>query len=133
MDYFFVKPNNLESDNDTVYQININDIYYLSLLATTLKPLPEITENIGYAVALDEYYSQNADNYSECYHNLISSSDGKIFLCTSIKLMLLEKQFKNFGINEKNLQAYKIAIQDYQHQIEFNKSMFTEQKHSNIK
>ena len=127
MEYFYVKPDDIGSE--TEYKISIDDINYLSLFATTLEPLPEVTESIGYVAALNNYYSQNTDDYSECYHNLVSSSYGKTFLNTSVQLELLEKQFRKSGLNENSLQAYEKTIQDYQHQVEFNQSML-KSKHS---
>ena len=123
MDYYYVKSN---YDDNGLYKISIDDINYLALFATTLKPLPEVTEFGGYAAALEDYYLQNSDSYSESYHKLISSSEGKTLLCIVIQLELLQKQFKKSGLDEINLQLYMKYIKEYQHQIELNQSMFTE-------
>ena len=133
--YFFVKSNHnveLNSSDTELHEINVDDINYLALFATTLEPLPEVTEFYGYAAALEDYYLKNSDIHSDCYHNLVASSDGKMFLCTTIQLVLLEKQFRTSGLNENNLRSYAKCIKDYQHQIEFNQSMYMEDINNNL-
>lgn len=133
--YFFVKSNHnveLNSSDTELHEINVDDINYLALFATTLEPLPEVTEFNGYAAALEDYYLKNSDMHSDCYHNLVASSDGKMFLCTTIQLVLLEKQFRTSGLNENNLQSYAKCIKDYQHQIEFNQSMYMKDINNNL-
>ena len=129
MEYFFVKPDKvLDVDNNEVYKISLDDINHISLFATTLEPLPEVTEFNGYTLALNDYYSKNIDDYSESYHNLVSSSFGKEFLSNSIQLALLEKQFRENGLSENGLKAYEKCIQDYQSQLDYNQSMFMDMK-----
>lgn len=132
---FFVKPNyNVESNSSDIelYEINIDDINHLALFATTLEPFPEETEFSGYAAALEDYYLKNSDEYSDCYHKLVSSSYGKTFLCTTIQLVLLEKQFRTAGLNETDLQSYTNCINDYQHQLKFSQSMYMEDNNKNL-
>ncbi len=134
MEYFYIKPDKvLEVDNNEVHKVSIDDINHISLFATTLEPLPEVTEFNGYTLALKEYYSNHIDDYSESYHNLVSSSFGKDFLSTSIQLALLEKQFRDVGLSESSLKAYDKCIQDYKSQLEYNKSMFMDLDKDNTK
>ena len=107
--------------NDDKY-MSIDDINYLVSFALTLEPLPEVTDAFGYAAALEEYYAQNEDKYSEDYKQLISTIDGKTFLCTAIQLALLEKKFKSSGIDERSLQVYEKYIEQYQKLLEYNHS-----------
>ena len=114
----------IDSSVDKFYEISIDDINYFALFSTTLNPSSEITEFAGYAAALEDYYFQNKDKYSETYTHLTSSGDGKRILCTSIQLVLLEKEFRNYGINGNSLKLYEKYINDYQRQIEHNQLIY---------
>jgi hypothetical protein len=106
------------------YEINVNLINYLALFATTLEPLPEVTEANGYAAALEEYYSHNNDRNSDCYKKLVSSYDGRIFLCTAIQIALYEKEFRMAEMNEKDFHTYKDCLNLYRNRLTFNHEMY---------
>lgn len=124
---FFVKPEyypDVNSSDNELYEISIDDINSLALFATTLEPVPEVTEANGYAGALDEYYKKNTDSHSDCYRKLVTSDFGRIFLNTNIQLILIEKRLRTSGLNENSLQAYERCINNYRYQIDFNHTMY---------
>lgn len=126
---FFVKQDNnveLGSGEPELHEISIDDIDSLALFATTLDPLPEMTETSGYTAALEKYYLENSDNpdiHWDCYRNLVASHEGRTFLATTIQLELLQKQLRTSGITEETLQSYNNCIESYQRQIAFNQSI----------
>ena len=128
-EYFYVIPEHiLETVNDTknIYQISVNHINSLVAFALTLEPLPEITEAAGYLAALDEYYSNNSNEFSECYKQIISSHEGRNFLNTITNLQLLKQN--NPDLNENSDLAFNKYIEEYQKQVALNQDMINDLK-----
>lgn len=111
--------------------VNISDINMLAHKALSLEPEREITEALGYTSALATYYEDNDDDLKESYMNLVSSSDGKVFLCSTICLSLLETAFRDNGIGEQDIDVYNKVIADYQRQLNFNQQKHSEQVEEN--
>lgn len=129
--YFYVKPDDTMPPRlpaDLIYKININDINALALFSTTLDPEPEITEAFGYAAALYTYYSQNNNEFKDCYLKLVSNSRGNEFLCSTIELCLWEKLFRENGISEKMIGKYNRSVEVYKQQLAVNNQMYGNQQ-----
>ena len=129
--YFYVKPDDTfppKLPDDLIYEININDINALALFSTTLAPEPDITEAFGHAAALYTYYSQNNDEFKDCYLKLISNSSGKEILCRTIELCLCEKSFREGGISEEMIGKSKSSIEKYKKQLFLNNLQYGNQQ-----
>lgn len=109
---------------DLVYEINVDDVNALALFATTLNPKPEITEWFGYSAALATYYSQNDNELKDSYLKLVSDTRGSEFLCTSILLCLLEKDFRENGINENSIEKYNHVVEVYKKQLDYSNLVY---------
>lgn len=131
--YFYVKPYDAKScglEEDLIYKLDVDNINVLATFATTLTPLDEITESAGYAAALYDYY-QNNDNYlKDCYSKITADSEGSAFLCTTISLCLFEKDFRERGIIEDNIERYNWDVINYQQQLYSNNQKYANRQTS---
>ena len=110
-------------DNDLFFTINPDDVFQkisidevneIALVATTLKPVPAVTEILGYVNALENHFEETNDKRSEFLEKLTSNFYGGEFLCTTIALYLLEKQMRENGINDELIERYNVQINKYQ-------------------
>ncbi|MDE6292728.1 MAG: hypothetical protein K2L98_03515 [Bacilli bacterium] len=120
----------VELDN-SIKAVKVSDINMLAHKALSLEPEREITEALGYMAALATYYQDNDDDLKETYMNLVSSSNGKVFLCSTISLSLLETAFRDNGIGEQDINVYNKVIADHQRQLNFNQQKYSDQVGNN--
>ena len=55
---------------------------------------------------------------------ITADSEGSLFLCTTISLCLFEKNFREIGIIEDNIERYNWAITNYQQQLYSNNQKY---------
>ena len=113
-----------------IYELSIKDIEFLSEFATTLESKDEISNALGYANALGEFYKDSTNRYRDTYYRLVSSNYGTLFLCTNINLSLMEKIMREKGISEGVLKSYEEELKEYHRLIEFNRNTFEGEKHN---
>ena len=118
---FLIKKETMPFSEPEVFSINSSEVNSLALIATTLEAESEVTEAFGYASALEKYMS-NAKNseLKERYRELVSDQFGRMLLCQTIDLQLLEQSFRSTGITEKGLEVYNRKQAEYQKLIDFN-------------
>ncbi len=114
----------VSEENGETYAININDVNQLAIKALALEPEKEISEAMGYAAALETYYQDADDELKACYSQLTSDHFGKLLLCTTISLSLLEQEFRKNGINGGDDNIYNGVVAEYQRQLDFNKQKY---------
>lgn len=126
--YFYVKPKDSfppKLPENTIYKIDIDEINALASFALTLKPIPEITEAFGYVAALSEYSFSKNSMLHKIYEESTANSEGESFLCTTIELCLLEKEFRKDGITKDKIEKYNKAINDYHKQLLYNNAQYS--------
>ncbi|MDE5630294.1 MAG: hypothetical protein K2I70_01715 [Bacilli bacterium] len=111
-------------ENEETYAINISDINILAAKALSLELEEEVSEALGYAAALETYYRTEDDELKKCYSQLTSDRFGKVILCTTISLSLLEQEFRKNGINDGDENIYNSVAAEYQRQLDFNKQKY---------
>jgi len=127
--YFYVRPTNsvlLESCN-TVERVSIDKIKNLACFAVSLKETINVFNPLDYLTLLADFYGNNDNDLSDTYRKLSVSHFGMNFLCTCIKMVILEVLFRETGIDEQLAQAYNSELTDYNGQLELNDAMFTVQ------
>ena len=120
----------VELDN-SIKAVKVSDINMLAHKGLSLEPEREITEALGYMAALETYYQDNDDDLKETYMNLVSGSNGKVFLSSTISLSLIETAFRDNGIGEQDIDVYNKVIADYQRQLNFNQQKYSDQVENN--
>ena len=126
---FYTRPTNsiLLETNNKVQEVNLEDIRKLALFALSLRPNGNVSEPLEYAMALNEFFSNNENELSEAYSKLSVSHFGLVFLSTNIKLALLELLFRENGIDEKIAQVYNNELVEYNGQLALNDAMFAKE------
>lgn len=119
--FFYVIPDQME---ELSYSVDLADINALAAFAVTLSPKSNVTETLGYAMTLFEYYQENDNILKDCYNKLTSSYKGKEFLCSTIQLCLLEKTFRENGIDEHLAKLYNKNLEVYQKQLKLNNDLY---------
>ena len=113
--------------NNGENRIHSNDITELASLALTLKPLPDITEEAGYAAALYEYMNKNSNHLLfDSFNLLYSDSVGKEMLDNYIKLFIIEKSFIMEGAKEDTIRAHNIISNKCSELLQYNRLTFEE-------
>lgn len=107
-----------------IYEIPTEDIRHLVLyIIENVKPLPmSVTITEGYISALTQYTINNPNEefpYKETFEKLKYGANSE-FLYKNVNLALLENEFRQNGINQKQTEIYNKLIESYRKQLEYN-------------
>ena len=130
-DYFEIKPSDsyiklFKVPEDTTFQVNLSTVNLLVSLALTLDPVSDVREEFGYASALEEFL-RDAKHPLHSYYLMLTADDyGREFLCTSIRLTLMEQDFRRSGIDNINSERYNQVLSRYHQQLSYNESLYSQ-------